>query len=277
DDLAVKRINPRFLERNWPPAFKAWSTKQVHDAFFASPKFPRLLNAEGIKETISDGVREGIFAYVGKDADGRYRPIHFEEPIQPHEIEISEDMFLIKADVAKKHIEPPTLTTLRVTPPDMTLEPEKTFHFTAAGLDQHVQPIEMNQPIEWSVDGGEIDKSGSFSSGPTEGVFTITASCGGVIGKAYVTVQKKSADGGGAPPPPPPGGPGKLIWTGDVPPRKWTNFYSKVLSKHSSNPENLTLKVTFEIQSEEGFSEQKIEETRQALRELGLEDDVRGG
>ena len=42
-DLETKGISPSFLIRNWPPAFKEWSTKSVRDAFFASPQFPRLL------------------------------------------------------------------------------------------------------------------------------------------------------------------------------------------------------------------------------------------
>ncbi|MDX1523079.1 MAG: DUF499 domain-containing protein, partial [Anaerolineae bacterium] len=59
-------ISPNFLVRNWPPAFKEWSTRSVRDAFFASPQFPKLLNAEAVKETIANGVSNGILAYVGK-------------------------------------------------------------------------------------------------------------------------------------------------------------------------------------------------------------------
>ncbi len=43
-------VSPTFLVRHWP-AFKEWSTKAVRDAFFASPLFPRLLNADSVKET----------------------------------------------------------------------------------------------------------------------------------------------------------------------------------------------------------------------------------
>ena len=42
-----KEVGPRFLVRNWPPAFTEWSTKSVRDAFFASPQFPRLLDPDG--------------------------------------------------------------------------------------------------------------------------------------------------------------------------------------------------------------------------------------
>src|SRR5262249_3499438 len=44
--LETKGISPPFLIRNWPPAFKEWSTTSVRDAFFASPQFPRLTNPE---------------------------------------------------------------------------------------------------------------------------------------------------------------------------------------------------------------------------------------
>jgi len=38
-----KGVSPQFLVRNWP-AMKEWSTKSVRNAFFATPKFPRLLS-----------------------------------------------------------------------------------------------------------------------------------------------------------------------------------------------------------------------------------------
>ena len=64
-----------------------------------------------------------------------------------------------------------------------------------------------------------------------------------------------------------------LSWTGEIPPQKWMNFYTKVLSKFASaRGLRLTLKV--EVAPEEGISRQRIEETTSALRELGLNDDV---
>lgn len=41
-----KGVSPNFLVRKWP-GFVEWSTKSVRDAFYASPLFPHLLNAEG--------------------------------------------------------------------------------------------------------------------------------------------------------------------------------------------------------------------------------------
>jgi hypothetical protein len=60
-----KAVSPNFLIRKWP-GFVEWSTKSVRDAFYASPLFPRLLHADGVKETIARGVTEGLLAYVGK-------------------------------------------------------------------------------------------------------------------------------------------------------------------------------------------------------------------
>jgi hypothetical protein len=63
----------------------------------------------------------------------------------------------------------------------------------------------------------------------------------------------------------------RLVWSGDVPHQKWMNFYTKVLSKFASTAGmRLTLRV--EVAPSEGVSPQKVDETRVALRELGLKD-----
>jgi hypothetical protein len=65
-----------------------WSTKSVRDTFFASPLFPRLLNPEAVKEAISKGATNGIFAYVGKSEAGEYDPIYFKTGLLPEEVDI---------------------------------------------------------------------------------------------------------------------------------------------------------------------------------------------
>jgi hypothetical protein len=67
------------------------------------------------------------------------------------------------------------------------------------------------------------------------------------------------------------GGLRSLQWTGEVPSQKWMNFYSRVLSKFATGS-GLRVTVKVEIAPEGGVSEQKVEETRSALRELGLHD-----
>ena len=64
-----------------------------------------------------------------------------------------------------------------------------------------------------------------------------------------------------------------MSWTGEVPPQKWMNFYTKVLSKFAA-ARGLKLKLTVEVSPEGGLSKQKIEETKSALRELGLSDET---
>ncbi len=75
---------------------KEWPTKSVCDAFFASPKFPRLLSVEAIRQAIQNGVANGFFAFVDKSAKGDYEPILFQKPLMTGDIEFSEEMFLVK-------------------------------------------------------------------------------------------------------------------------------------------------------------------------------------
>lgn len=64
-----------------------------------------------------------------------------------------------------------------------------------------------------------------------------------------------------------------LTWTGKIPPQKWMNFNTKVLSKFATaRGLKLTLKV--EVSPEGGVSKQKLDETKSALRKLGLDDHV---
>ena len=51
------------------------------------------------------------------------------------------------------------------------------------------------------------------------------------------------------------------------------NFYTKVLSRFVTGG-GLKLKVEVEVKSEEGISQQKVEQTRVALRELGLDENI---
>ena len=63
------------------------------------------------------------------------------------------------------------------------------------------------------------------------------------------------------------------MWAGEVPAQKWMNFYTKVLSKFAAG-KGLKIKIEVEVSQADGISEQKVEETKVALRELGLDDDV---
>jgi hypothetical protein len=58
-----------------------------------------------------------------------------------------------------------------------------------------------------------------------------------------------------------------------VPAQKWMNFYTRVLAKFSG-AKGMKLNVSVEIAPEGGVSKQKIEETKRALTELGLQQNL---
>jgi len=264
-------VSPNFLVRNWPPAFVEWSTKSVRDAFFASPQFPRLLDGDSVKDTIARGVSSGILAYVGK-AGGGYKPFVFGSDLPAHEAEVSDDLFIITAEEAKKHIEPPKLTALTIHPERPHVKPGAHVVFQVKGLDQHGRPMPVPE-VTWTVKGGQADGKGGFKAGRDEGEFLVEAVAGSVRAQTTVVITKEDA-----PPPPPPPPPPKEIkglqWTGEVPAQKWMNFYTKVLAKYATSG-SLKLTVTFEIAPDGGLLPQRVEEARAVLRELGLDDRVK--
>ena len=67
----------------------------------------------------------------------------------------------------------------------------------------------------------------------------------------------------------------RLVWSGDVQHQKWMNFYTKVLSKFATTA-GLKLTLRVEVAPVNGISPQKVDETKVALRELGLKDSLEG-
>jgi hypothetical protein len=275
DGDVEEAVSPNRLIKHWP-AMTAWSTKGVRDAFFASPLLPRLLNPDSVRDTIARGVQNGLLAYVGKGKGDRYEPFHFKESLATEDVEVSDEMFVITADEAKKNIEPPRLTTLAVSPANATVEPGKKQTYSVRGLDQHGRDIDAGT-VTWSATGGTIGADAVFQAGPDEGNFLVTATAGGAKATAAVTIRKpgekraddeeeeeilqKKKE------------PTSLSWEGQVPAQKWMNFYTKVLSKFAAS-KGLKLTVRFELTGDGPISPQKIEETRVALRELGLDDTI---
>jgi Protein of unknown function (DUF499) len=87
----------------------------------------------------------------------------------------------------------------------------------------------------------------------------------------------KDAGGGEKPSSKPPSAksfPG-FRWEGAVPWQKWAQFYSKVVSRFSTK--GLTLRVVVEVAPANGVSEQDLQDTQTALKELGLVDTLQVG
>jgi len=157
------------------------------------------------------------------------------------------------------------LAAIVVSPSSAQIKPGIKQTFVAKGFNQHGRDFSIKS-VKWTTTGGAMDKDGVFSAGKDEGSFVVTATAGEINGTATCIIAI-----GGKPPPPPPPRPtaGKLVWTGEVPPQKWMNFYTKVLSKFAAR-KGLKLTVTVEASPEGGVTKQQAEETKTALRELGL-------
>ena len=129
DDEVSSGVGATKLVRVWPPAFTEWSTKAVRDAFFASPALPRLLDPESIRRTIADGVTAGNFGYATRNAEGRLDLIRFSESLTESEVEISDEVFILRPDDAKKLVEPPRLDRIVLNPSSCGRSPWRARRF----------------------------------------------------------------------------------------------------------------------------------------------------
>jgi hypothetical protein len=275
-----EKISPRFLLRNWSASFEEWSTKSVRDAFFASPKFPRLLQPDAVKEAIAAGVRNGNLAYVGKVGD-RYEPFEFKTNLADCDVEISEDTYIIKGEVAEAYLQritdPPRLEAIALSPETVRLQPGSKQTFIAQGKDQRNDDFPVTD-IQWSATGGEIDSNGVLTGPEDIGNFTVTAAVGEISATAKFSVVPAAKVGEKraeyhAPPEVLPQG---LQWSGEVTPQKWMNFYTRVLSTFGNSADfNLKIEVSFSIEGD--ITEQQQQQTKAALEELGLNSDLESG
>ncbi|MAO24327.1 MAG: AAA family ATPase [Phycisphaerae bacterium] len=273
NDIITKSVGATKLVRYWPPAMEEWSTKSVRDAFFASPSLPRLLDGNSIKRTIVDGVTQGLLGYAHKDAKGHLKLDQFNESISEDEIEIGEDAYIVTAEHARKLKEPPRLAKLEIRPNGVILKPNESSSMQARGLDQYGEQHPIKS-LDWGATGGSITGEGLFVAGPDEGVFEVSVSTEGFEAYSQVRIRavplpERGSNGrGGA------DGDQLLLWSGEVPAQKWMNFYTKVISRFASSSK-LKLRVSFEVDAEGDQGDRSLEDTRNALQELGLDPDAR--
>jgi hypothetical protein len=261
----------RIGSKYWPPALVEWSTKAVRDAFYSSPQLSRLLNPDSIKRTISDGVTQGQLGCASKDAAGRLKLEKFKDSLSDAEVEISDDVFLLKADEAQKLLEPPRLAGLAIRPDHVVLKPGEQAAFAFSALDQYGHPFGA-PAVNWSASSGSITPEGVYTAGPTGGLHTVRATAGGLEAIAEVRVRiDQQRDEGDDDKIVEESGKRVLRWRGTVPPQKWMNFYTKVLTRFVSSPD-LKLEVSFEVLLDRDQAQSKADETRSGLKELGLDD-----
>ncbi len=229
EDIVVEGVSPNFLTRYWPPALPEWSTKSVRDAFYASPKFPRLLRPDAVKDTISRGLDAGTVAYVGKASDGGYEPFVYKRSLGSSDIEIAEDVYLIVKERAEEYVA------------------------------KRAAPLAPTGGAQ-SVSGGEAQPTPGTPTGAPQGPST------GIL-------RGGSPPTSGSSEPPPGTEIAGFQWTSQISPQKWMNFYTKVLSRFATGG-GLKLTVLVEVEPPGGTTLSKLEETKVALRELGLSEDV---
>lgn len=130
EDLLTDAVSVNTLLRNWPPALPEWTTRSLRDAFYASPRFPRLTNADIVKSTIARGVSEGQLAYAGKRGD-LFEPFIFRKAIVASEIEIGDDLIVLRKEDAEKVQaaldagKPAKTSSIPPPPPEKTPEQKK--------------------------------------------------------------------------------------------------------------------------------------------------------
>ncbi len=281
DDEITASVGPNKLIRLWPPALTEWSTKAVRDAFFASPALPRLLDAHSIKRTIADGVTAKLFGYASRDASGKLQLDRFGESLLEQEVEISDDLFILRAQDAERLLEPPRLEKLILQPSSIEVGLGEHVTFKVSGLDQYGQgyPVES---ATWAAPDCTMSGAGSFKASDTPGLYLVTVQVDGLQVEAKVRVKQPvttthTTSGGEqnkAGEEHPSGYAEKKIqWSGTIPPRKWMNFYTKVITKFASSP-GLTLRVSLEAPAEGESASAKIDDIKIALRELGLDEYV---
>lgn len=227
EDIVVEGVSPNLLTRYWPPALPEWSTKSVRDAFYASPKFPRLLKPDALKDTISRGLDAGTVAYVGKASDGGYEPFIYKRSLGSVDIEIADDVYLIVRERAEEYV------AKKVAPP----APSGATQTDASGDAQAVPGV---------------------PHGATTGIQRGVASTSTALGPSEPLLGTEIAG---------------FHWSGEISPQKWMNFYTKVLSRFATSG-GLKLTVTVDVEPPGGTTVSKVEDTKVALRELGLSEGV---
>ncbi len=268
-DELVDGFSPRKLANCWPSAMTEWSTKSVRDAFYSSPQLPRLLNPDAVKRMISDGIQHGLIGYATKDSTGRLHLDKLKESLFDTDVEISDDVFILKGDDALKLKEPPRLDKLVIKPDHAMVKVGEQVSLTCSGVDQYAEPFAIG-PVTWTATIGTVTPQGLFTAGLTGGLHTVKAQIGSceTLAEVRITAEHET------PPPvhmPPPE---RFIrWHGTVPSQKWMNFYTKVLSKFASTP-GLKIEVRFEVKLDHEHADSKTAETRSGLKELGLDDRV---
>jgi hypothetical protein len=105
--LLNESVGAGYIERNWPPALKesaAWPLASLRQSFL-NGSLTRLVDPDAILRTkIVEFVSRGDFGLAsGRNSDGSYERVWFEELVAPDEVAFDAGVFLLRKDSAKAH------------------------------------------------------------------------------------------------------------------------------------------------------------------------------
>jgi hypothetical protein len=188
-----------------------------------------------LRATIAQGVTNGQIAYVGKDGS-MYDPFFYNVELGPNDVEFSEEMFIITRETAESYITARTASLVEV----------------AVGLSDGTD----------GLTGTMREETGSQARVARGGIATFALAQESVVSTQALTIESVPDEPVY-----------QLAWSGEISPLKWMTFYSKVLARFITDS-SVKLTVQMEILPNKSISKQKIDETRMALRELGLNEDL---
>ncbi len=103
--LLNESVGAGYIERNWPPALKeagAWPLASLRQSFL-NGSLTRLIDPDTIlKNKISEFVNRGEFGFAsGKNSDGTYERLWFDEPLATEEVTFEAGVFLLRKATAQ--------------------------------------------------------------------------------------------------------------------------------------------------------------------------------
>ncbi|MGH7346347.1 MAG: DUF499 domain-containing protein, partial [Candidatus Rokuibacteriota bacterium] len=204
--LLNESVGAGYIERNWPPALKgsgAWPLASLRQSFL-NGSLTRLLDPDAtLKSKVVEFVSRGDFGLAsGKNADGTYERVWFQDLVAPDEVAFEAGVFLLRKATAEALKSGASAQPGRPEPESKpNTEPESEPERVSLGVDTQTIRIAGTVPPEvWNRLGTKILPKLRFGSKLTVGVeFSVTvnaASAGSLVSELRQILQELGlADG----------------------------------------------------------------------------------
>ena len=160
--LLNESVGAGYLERHWPPAFKAsgaWPLTSLRQSFLDG-SLTRLGDPDAVlRRQIVEFVARGDLALgSGRRPDGGFDRLWYREPMQPEEVAFEKDVFLVAKATAEQLTAPPasspeatnTEPTPTPTPPAPPISPDESANVPTAA-SEGVATLRLNGTIPAEV------------------------------------------------------------------------------------------------------------------------------